>query len=178
MAVTVNPSPVNFPPTVSAGADQTITLPAKASLGGAAADDKQPAGGRLTARLEQGERPRQVTFAKPRPPSTTAAFSAAGDIRPAGSTASDSGLTTADDVTVTVLPVNQPPVVKAGADQTVNFPSAARLGGTATDDGQPPGGQLTLVWSKVSGPGEVNFADAGAAATRPPSARAANTCCG
>ena len=33
------------------------------------------------------------------------------------------------------------------------------------DDGLPPGGPLQLAWIKVSGPGQVTFAPAGAATT-------------
>lgn len=57
-------------------------------------------------------------------------------------------------VTVTAgVPTNQPPVVSAGADQTVTLPAAAMLYGTATDDGKPnPPAHLTTTWSLVSGP--------------------------
>ncbi len=53
---------------------------------------------------------------------------------------------------------NLPPNVSAGSDVTVTFPDAASLSGTATDDGLP-NGTLTILWSKVSGPGEVVFTD-------------------
>jgi RHS repeat-associated protein/uncharacterized repeat protein (TIGR01451 family) len=165
VAVTVRPSPFNLPPTVVAGADQTITLPAKASLAGVAADDKQPAGAALTVAWSKSSGPGNVTFANAAAVTTTAAFSAPG-VYVLKLTAGDTALTAADEVAVTVLPVNQPPVVKAGADQTIAFPAAASLTGTATDDGQPAGGRLTSVWSKLSGPGEVTFADAGAPVTK------------
>jgi hypothetical protein len=58
---------------------------------------------------------------------------------------------------------NSPPVVNAGPNQTLTLPSPARLSGSVTDDGLPiPPGLLTFTWSKVSGPGTVNFADPGA----------------
>ncbi len=57
-----------------------------------------------------------------------------------------------------ILPQNQPPTVNAGNDQTVTLPGDASLAGTATDDGLPnPPATLTTTWSKVSGPGTVNF---------------------
>jgi DNA/RNA endonuclease YhcR with UshA esterase domain len=63
-------------------------------------------------------------------------------------------------------PVNTPPVVNAGPDQTITLPAAASLSGTATDDGLPnPPGALTTNWSAVSGPGTVTFGNAGAKAT-------------
>ncbi len=63
------------------------------------------------------------------------------------------------------VPVNQPPTVTADAESAV-FPSAATLDGTVTDDLLPdPPGMTSVVWSKVSGPGDVSFADAAAADT-------------
>jgi RHS repeat-associated protein len=164
VSVTVAPSLVNLPPNVNAGADQTITLPAKASLAGVANDDRQPAGSTLTVARSKVSGPGNVTFANAAVVTTTATFSTAGAyvLR---LTASDTAITTTDEVAVTVLPVNQPPVVKAGTDQIIAFPSSANLNGTATDDGQPAGGRLTVAWSKVSGPGEVSFANASTLST-------------
>jgi pectate lyase len=53
---------------------------------------------------------------------------------------------------------NYPPNVNAGANQTINFPASATLNGTVTDDGLPTG-TLTAAWTRVSGPGNVNFAN-------------------
>jgi hypothetical protein len=61
------------------------------------------------------------------------------------------------------LPSNQAPSADAGADQTITLPAAATLSGRANDDGLPiPPSLLTLTWSKVSGPGNVTFANASA----------------
>jgi RHS repeat-associated protein len=54
-------------------------------------------------------------------------------------------------------------VVSVGLDQTIAIPGSTTLPGVVTDDGLPIGGMLTSMWSKVSGPGPVAFADA----TRP-----------
>lgn len=54
---------------------------------------------------------------------------------------------------------NSPPLVNAGADQTIMATETANLLGTALDDGLPFGGTLTTSWSKVSGPGQVVFAN-------------------
>jgi RHS repeat-associated protein len=164
VAVNVRPSPVNLPPNVNAGADQTITLPAKASLAALATDDRQPAGAALTVAWSKVSGPGNVTFANAAAATTTATFSTAG-VYVLRLTANDTELTAADELTVTAYPVNQPPVVKAGADQIISFPAAATLSGTATDDGQPAGGVLSVTWSVVSGPGEVSFADARALST-------------
>jgi hypothetical protein len=58
------------------------------------------------------------------------------------------------------------PLVNAGASQTVIWPAAASLNGTASDDGNPNSpGALTVTWSQVSGPGTVTFGNANAPAT-------------
>lgn len=55
---------------------------------------------------------------------------------------------------------NLPPVVNAGSDLSISFPThQLNLHGTATDDGKPSN-QLTITWSRESGPGAVSFADA------------------
>ena len=68
------------------------------------------------------------------------------------------------------LPVNQPPAVNAGVDQTITLPAAASLNGMAQDDGLPSPANLTTAWSKISGRedsdgGTVVFANPNAAVT-------------
>ena len=66
----------------------------------------------------------------------------------------------------TASATNQPPVVNAGANQTITLPSAATLQGTVSDDGLPnPPGAVTTAWSEFSGPGTVTFANAAAVNT-------------
>ena len=63
-------------------------------------------------------------------------------------------------------PAEQPPQVNAGANQAITLPAGASLAGTVNDDGLPnPPATVTLTWSKVSGPGTVNFANPNAAST-------------
>ncbi len=96
---------VNQAPLVSAGLDQTITLPASASLDGAASDDGLP---NPPASLATGwsriSGPGTVTFGNAGNMDTTASFSTSGTyvLR---LTANDGALTSSDDVTVTVFPV-------------------------------------------------------------------------
>jgi VCBS repeat-containing protein len=75
------------------------------------------------------------------------------------------GGTSAASVAITVAGIgNVAPVVSAGPDQAIALPATtATLAGTASDDGVP--GALTTVWSKVSGPGTVTFANAAALST-------------
>jgi len=63
--------------------------------------------------------------------------------------------------------LNEPPVVDAGASQTVTLSLPALLDGTVSDDGLPdPPGAVTTTWSQASGPGPVTFADVHAIGTR------------
>jgi len=68
-------------------------------------------------------------------------------------------------VEITVSVRNTPPVVSAGNDQTVNLPNPAILSGTVEDDGEPIGGELSVLWSKTNGPGDIVFANANQAST-------------
>ena len=53
---------------------------------------------------------------------------------------------------VVQAPVNQAPIVSAGANQTITLPSSALLSGTVSDDGLPFGSLLSGSWSVVSAP--------------------------
>jgi len=67
-----------------------------------------------------------------------------------------------DDTVLTkatgTAPVNKPPVVNAGADQTITLPATANLSGYASDDSSQTA-VLTSRWSQVSGPGSVAFSN-------------------
>jgi hypothetical protein len=111
---TTSATPTNRAPTVTAGADQTVTLPDSATLAGAASDDGLP-DGTLTTGWSKLSGPGTVTFTDPAAPATTAGFSTSGSyvLR---LTATDGALISTDDSTITVIdtPLH-------GADvQTVN----------------------------------------------------------
>jgi hypothetical protein len=165
VVITVNPIvPTNTKPVVNAGPDQTITLPATATLSGSATDDGLPTGSTLTKSWSTVSGPGSVIFGNAASPSTTATFSTAGTYT-LRLTANDSALSASDDVIITVnpaLPVNQAPVVNAGPDYTLTLPNGITLAGTATDDGLPTGSTLTKTWTQVSGPGTVTFGNASA----------------
>ncbi len=157
------PAPINQAPTVSAGANQTITLPATATLSGTAADDGLPSN-TLSLLWSKVSGPGTVSFTSSGSDVTDASFSSAGTyvLRLTGS---DGTLSASATVTVTVnaepvapapAPVNQAPEVSVGANQTITLPSTVILSATATDD-DLPSNTLSLLWSKVSGPGTVSF---------------------
>jgi hypothetical protein len=62
-------------------------------------------------------------------------------------------------LTIGILANDRAPVVNAGSGQTITWPASAALNGSATDDGLPLGNTLTSLWSVVSGPGTVTFAN-------------------
>ncbi len=156
VTITVNPTP-NVAPVVSAGSNQTVTLPSSAALDGTVSDDGLPSGS-LTSTWTKQSGPGTVTFADTHAVDTTAGFSTNG-VYVLRLSATDGALTTSDDVTITVNPTpNVAPVVSAGSNQTVTLPSSAALDGTVSDDGLPTG-SLTSTWTKQSGPGTVTFAD-------------------
>jgi RHS repeat-associated protein len=157
----------NQPPVVSAGADQTITLPSQAALNGSVKDDGLPAGAPLTIQWSVVSGPGPVVFANPSQPKTTANFSQAGTyVLSLGG--NDTQYTTSSMVTIVVNAAvttqNQPPVVTASPTVPAIVGVPVALNGTATDDGLP-NGTLTVEWSVLSGPGAVAFANASAAAS-------------
>ncbi|HEU5130927.1 MAG TPA: hypothetical protein VFT26_02450, partial [Pyrinomonadaceae bacterium] len=151
--------PENQPPTANAGEDQTIRLPNTAHLQGVVNDDGFPHGSTLTSTWTQVSGPAPVTFANASSADTTATFTIEGKyvLR---LTADDSRFTATDDIMIDVLPANEAPVVNAGIDRTSAWPGGGLdLQGTVKDDGLPFGSTLAATWSKVSGPGNVTFAD-------------------
>jgi hypothetical protein len=154
----------NGTPTANAGPDLVVTLPSTATLAGFVADDGLP--GPTTSAWTLVSGPGGVSFGDPSAPATTAAFQVAGNyvLR---LTANDGALAASDEVDVRVnpaAPINQPPVVDAGADRTVVLPASLTLVGSATDDGLP-GGDVSTSWNIVSGPGAVTWSDANALTT-------------
>jgi hypothetical protein len=158
--------PLNRPPTVEAGADQTITLPVNSvNLQATASDDGLPQGATVTYAWSKQSGPGTVGFNAPTSLTTTASFTQAGTyiLR---LTASDTLLTSYDELTVTVVQQNQAPAVNASADQTISLPTdTVNLQGEASDDGLPTGVPLAYTWTKVSGPGAVVFGNANSLAT-------------
>lgn len=131
------------------------SVPSIAFLSGSVTDDGLPAGGALTSTWSKVNGPGTVAFANPNAPVTTANFSQSG-VYVLRLSASDSALSASSDVAINV-PANHPPVVNAGPNQTVAVGAVVSLSGTATDDGLPVGGNLTVTWSQISGPSTVIF---------------------
>jgi RHS repeat-associated protein len=129
LTIMVNPlNPGNQPPSASAGPDQTLTLPATATLNGVIADDGVPARSALTAAWTKVSGPGTVIFSAASAAATTASFSEAGSyvLRLTGS---DSILTSSDDVMITVnADPTPPPPDPATVAPSINSTVATTLG--------------------------------------------------
>jgi hypothetical protein len=155
--ISIYNQPVDYVPVVVAGGNQTIILPTNTvTLAGAVTYAPYPnTVDTVLWSLVSG--PGAVVFGSASSLSTTATFGTNG-VYHLRLVASDSFLSGSSDLYVTV---DAPPVVSA-VSSINTFPGTITLQGTASDDGLPTGGTLTVLWSLVSGPGTVVFSDASA----------------
>ena len=127
VTVTVAPvPPVNQLPIVNAGTDQTIALPAFASLNSTVTDDGLPAPPALTTTWSLISGPGTVTFGDPSAQDTTATFSTTGAyvLR---ITANDGQYIVPDDVMVTVNSEGQSALDFTGTNAYVALGNPAKL---------------------------------------------------
>lgn len=153
------PSAGNRPPVVNAGDDMTVNWSEGAMLTATITDDGLPAPPAtvvVTWTMESG--PGTVIFSDANAAATTATFSIPGTYT-LRITADDSEFSSSDTIEVQAEEINLPPTVDAGADQVIELSAMAILSATVMDDGLPLTGTLTTAWRKVSGPGNVTFAD-------------------
>ncbi len=121
----------NEPPVVSAGADQNVTFPAAVVLKGLTSDDGLPVPpGLLTFAWSQVSGPGTVSFGNAAGLDTTAAFSAPGAYVLRLSV-TDSAVSVADDVTVTVIGQDPEPIRIESADYSGGAAPVFRLNFTA-----------------------------------------------
>ena len=166
MNVTVFAAPQNQPPTVSAGPNQTVTIPsltspAQAFLNASLHDDGLPAGKPLTVSWSQVSGPAAATFVSPTSQQTFVRFTVAG-VYVLRITASDTQLTSTSDVQITVNPpINQPPVFSNFVSPVITLPTNTTSFSTATvtDDGLPVGAPVTVLLTQTDGPAPIQFAD-------------------
>ncbi|MBN9384755.1 MAG: T9SS type A sorting domain-containing protein [Chitinophagaceae bacterium] len=159
--VTVNAAPVNQPPTVNAGANQTITLPASSvTLSGSATDTDGTIASYAWAKVSG---PSSGTITSASSATTTVTGLTQGTYVFSLTATDNLGAKTAANVQITVNPaaINQPPTVDAGPDQSITLPNvvAAMLNGTAT------GTIKSYKWVQVSGPTTVYFVNSSLPAT-------------
>lgn len=146
-----NSTPPNSAPTVDAGANREITLPAnEIQLDPTVSDDGLP-NGRLTYTwsVSSGDA-NNVVFSSISVVDPTVTFEEAGTYK-LMLLVSDDSLSASDELEVVVNPVpNAPPSVNAGEDQEITLPSSASMNASISDDGLP-NGQLSILWTVLEG---------------------------
>jgi uncharacterized protein YjiK len=152
------PTPTNQAPVVNAGPDVSTAGTTAVQLFGTVTDDGLVAP--VTIQWSKLSGPGTATFTAPTQAVTNASFSAAGTYTCQVS-AFDGEFTRTDTcvVTVTSVPVNQPPAVNAGPDVSAVMPQAAHLVGTVSDDGLP-GGPPDDPMEQTLGSGHCDLHDA------------------
>ncbi|HEY4147758.1 MAG TPA: PKD domain-containing protein, partial [Chitinophagaceae bacterium] len=161
--VTVTVNPANTAPTVSAGSNQTITLPVNsASLSGTAAGTN---GATIsTYAWTQLSGPSTAGISSPGLAGTNVTGLIAGSYTFTLTVTDNNGLTNGSNVTVTVNPANTAPTVSAGSNQTITLPvNSASLSGTAA--GTNGATISTYAWTQLSGPSTAGISSPGLAGT-------------
>lgn len=148
--ITVNAA--NVPPTVTVGANQTITLPTSSVTLVATASD--PDGSIATYAWTKISGPAGGTISTPAAATTNVTgYTNAGTYIYQVVVTDNQGATGSTTTQITVnaaIPPNQPPVVNAGANQTITLPvNSVTQAGSATD---PDGTVVSYQWTKISGP--------------------------
>jgi gliding motility-associated-like protein len=156
--VTVNPEPLNNPPTANAGENQLITAPPFGlTLTGIASDTDGPA---PTVEWTQVSGPSTATLTNETSLTVTVGALQVGSYIFKLTATDDDGATGADEVLVNVN-ANQVPVAFAGGTANVVLPTdTITLTGTGTD---ADGSIDTYVWEQVSGPNTASAQPTGSA---------------
>jgi hypothetical protein len=160
--ILIGTTTTNQPPSVNAGIDQTITLPAStANLNGTASD---PDGTISTYAWTRVTGPSTVNFSSPNTASTNVSGLVQGVYVLRLTVIDNSGASASDDISITVnSATNQSPTVNAGIDRTITLPtSSVNLSGTASD---ADGNITSYAWTRVSGPSVPNFSSPNSATT-------------
>jgi hypothetical protein len=149
---------VNQVPKIQVNADPVVTLPGTATLSGTVVDSgRGDPSSKLTVQWKQVSGA-AIALSGADQPQSTATFPQNGRYEFEFSV-SNGSLSASQRVVVTA---NEAPRVFAGDNQKITLPALAELDATVSDDGLPATpGKLTLLWTKVSGPGTVTFSDSG-----------------
>ena len=153
VTITVNPAFfANQAPTVNAGADQNINLPANSVvLNGTAADQD----GYISAYAwTKTSGPSSYTIQSPGSASTTISNLVAGRYVFSLKATDNGGATASSSLTINV---NTPPIVNPGSNVTITLPAnSVALDGRGTTD--PDGTIVGWEWTKTSGPSTYTIA--------------------
>ncbi len=152
----------NIPPVADAGSDQAITLPANSvTLSGTGTD----ADGIVVAyQWTKISGPSSYTIVNSNAATTNVTGLVQGTYKFQLTVTDNKGAVGTSTVLVTVnAPVNQPPVVNAGTDQTITLPAdSTTLSGSGTD---PDGTITSYQWTEISGPASYSITNSDSAIT-------------
>jgi hypothetical protein len=151
--VTVNPAP-NQAPTINAGVDQIIQLPANSVTLNATASDADGTVSNYSWVKTSGP---AATLSSTTAQSLSVTNMVAGTYTFAVTATDNLGATATDQVVVTVnaAPVNQAPVVEAGEKQTITLPNnTATFSAVASD---VDGTIATYTWKKIGGSSTITM---------------------
>ncbi len=169
--VTVAAAPQIQPPVVNPGPNLTVQLPLLATLYGVVTDQGLPTGAQLAIQWAEVSGPSAsapVVFSSPTTGYTQATFVQPGTYV-LSLTGDNSQSQTTADVTVTVIAQDQPPVISCtnGGSFATQLPNTTiNLTCTVTENNPPQGATVTQLWSQVSGPAPVTFANPTQATTQ------------
>jgi hypothetical protein len=139
-------------PVANAGADRSLILPTSSlALGGSGSDS----GGSITGyKWDMVAGPAPVAWSNSLAASPTVSDLIQGTYRFRLTVTDNSGLSGYDDMTVTVTPATNAPVVNAGPDKAVTLPTnSVSMSATASD---PEDAIYAYLWSQMSGPNWVS----------------------
>ncbi|PKA99444.1 VCBS repeat protein [Flavobacteriaceae bacterium MAR_2009_75] len=148
----------NDPPTVSAGNNQSITLPTNnITLNGSGND---PDGGSVDFLWTQVSGPNNSSLSNEDTKDLSASNLIEGEYIFRLTVTDDENTTASDEVTVTVNPemvVTEDPIADAGEDQSITLPTNnIMLNGSGND---PDGGSVDFLWTQVSGPNNSSLSN-------------------
>ncbi len=162
--ITVNAAVVNQPPVANAGANQTITLPTSiVTLNGSGTDTDGTIASYAWSEISG---PTSDAITSPATASTSITGLTQGVYQYQLKVTDNQGAVGMDTVQITVnaAVVNQPPIAKAGPDQTITLPTnSVTLNGSASSD--PDGTIVSYLWTKISGPAQFNIVNSTSANT-------------
>jgi gliding motility-associated-like protein len=158
VTITVNSNVVNQVPTVNAGVDKTIQLPANTTNLTATASDPD---GTISSYLWEKVSGPAATMANTANPTVSLSALVAGTYVFKVTVTDNSAATASDQVTVAVTAANQSPTANAGSDINLTLPTnSTNIVGSGSD---PDGSISTYAWTVRSGPNAPTVANASSA---------------
>ncbi|MBS1698136.1 MAG: tandem-95 repeat protein [Actinobacteria bacterium] len=157
--VTITVGPANRPPTVSAGANQSVEVGATVTLSGTAND---PDGDSVSYAWTQTGGSPTLTLGTPSAAQTTFTATSAGSFEFTLTATDGGGLSGSAHVTVTVSPPGTlPPAATAGGAQSVTTGQLVQLDASQSSD--PQNLPLSYAWTQTAGTPVQHLSDATAA---------------